>query len=101
MTDIPPFPPFNPNPPSTETVPPEPRRRGRKPKPEGVAPAPEKRKKPTAEKLMKIDLRTALELSSMLNADDQGLFEKLVDMLQEAGKPARDRLLAAIEKVFG
>lgn len=49
----------------------------------------------------KFDLQTTLAAAKMLNEDDFALFEKLVIMFDEAGKPQRDRVLAAIGKVFG
>ena len=39
--------------------------------------------------------------AKLLNEDDFPMFEKLVTMFDEAGKPQRDRVLAAIGKVFG
>lgn len=49
----------------------------------------------------KFDLQTTLAAAKMLNEDDFALFEKAVVMFDEAGKPQRDRVLAAIGKVFG
>lgn len=49
---------------------------------------------------LKFDLQTILGAASELNADDYPLFEKLINLLDEAGKPGRERLLAAIEKIF-
>ena len=49
----------------------------------------------------KFDLQTALAAFALLNEADHAMFEKLVIMLDDAGKPQRDRLLAAIGKVFG
>ena len=49
----------------------------------------------------KFDLQTTLAAAKMLNEDDFSMFEKLVIMFDEAGKPQRDRVLAAISKVFG
>lgn len=98
----PPFPPFALTPAPTETAP-EPRRKGRGPnkaRTEGT-PAPEKRKKANGDKAgIKLDLATAMDVAAMLNADDRELFEQLVALLSDAGKPARDRLLAAIGKIF-
>ena len=49
----------------------------------------------------KFDLQTTLAAAKLLNEDDFPMFEKLVIMFDEAGKPQRDRVLAAIGKVFG
>jgi hypothetical protein len=49
----------------------------------------------------KFDLQTALAAFALLNEADHAMFEKLVIMLDDAGKPQRDRVLAAIGKVFG
>jgi hypothetical protein len=49
----------------------------------------------------KFDLQTTLAAAKLLNEDDFPMFEKLVVMLDEAGKPQRDRVLSAIAKVFG
>lgn len=49
----------------------------------------------------KFDLQTTLAAAKLLNEDDFPMFEKLVIMFDEAGKPQRDRVLAAIAKVFG
>ena len=43
----------------------------------------------------------SLIAAKLLNEDDFPMFEKLVIMFDEAGKPQRDRVLAAIAKVFG
>ena len=48
----------------------------------------------------KFDLQTTLAAASTLNEGDFPLFEKLIIMLDEAGKPQRDRLLAAVGKIF-
>ena len=61
----------------------------------------QKRKKANGDKPgLKFDLQTILAAASELNADDYPLFEKLINLLDEAGKPGRERLLAAIQKVF-
>ena len=61
----------------------------------------QKRKKANGDKpVIKLDLQTALEVATMINADDRPVFEKLVGILQDAGKPGRERLLAAIGKIF-
>ena len=49
----------------------------------------------------KFDLQTTLAAAQLLNEGDFPLFEKLVVALDEAGKPARDRVLSALGKVFG
>lgn len=49
---------------------------------------------------LKFDLQTILSAAALLNADDQAAFEKLVGILSDAGKPGRERLLAAIGKIF-
>ncbi|MFA7308391.1 MAG: hypothetical protein WC026_17170 [Hyphomicrobium sp.] len=49
----------------------------------------------------KFDLQTTLAAAQLLKEDDFPLFEKLVVMLDEAGKPTRDRVLGALSKVFG
>ena len=95
MTDSP-FPPFVPQP-SPPTVPEQPAqdkpKRGRKPKTAEAKAAP-KAASP------KFDLQTILAAASTLHQDDFSLFERLIGMLDDAGKPARDRLLAAVNKVF-
>lgn len=48
----------------------------------------------------KFDLQTILAAASSLKEADMPTFEKMIGMLQDAGKPARDRLLAALGKVF-
>ena len=61
----------------------------------------QKRKKANGDKpSLKFDLQTILGAASELNADDYPLFEKMINLLDEAGKPGRERLLAAIQKVF-
>lgn len=49
----------------------------------------------------KFDLQTTLAAAKLLNEDDFPMFEKLVIMFDEAGKPQWDRVLAAVAKVFG
>lgn len=114
MSDTP-FPPFMPTQPSPPTQPEAtqaaPKRKGRPPKVETtVLPAtamtadkPTRQKRKAALKAYspKFDLQTTLAAAQTLNESDFPLFEKLTIMLDEAGKPARDRLLAAIGKVFG
>ena len=113
MTDQPsPFAPFQPGPaaPTAETPPAETakqkaarEKREAKAAAEAGAPKPEKAARKTGLKshAPKFDLQTTLAAAKMLNEDDFALFEKLVNMLDEAGKPARDRVLAAASKVFG
>ncbi len=48
----------------------------------------------------KFDLQTTLAAAQLLKEDDFPLFENLVVALDEAGKPQRDRVLAALGKVF-
>lgn len=48
----------------------------------------------------KFELQAILAVAATLNEDDFPLFEKLVMQLDEMGKPARERILAAIGKVF-
>ena len=59
-----------------------------------------KRRSTGTPKSLKFDLQTILAAASTLNQDDYPLFEKLINLLDEAGKPGRERLLAAIQKVF-
>ena len=49
----------------------------------------------------KFELQAILAVAATLNEDDFPLFEKLVMQFDEMGKPARERILAAIGKVFG
>jgi hypothetical protein len=60
----------------------------------------QKRKKTEAKPSLKFDLQTILRAAAGLNEDDLTTFEKIVGLLSEAGKPGRERLLAAIEKIF-
>ena len=117
MTDAPsPFAPFMPNPIGTETPAAEkPAKAKGRPKkvettviPETAMAQPAANKPPRKKRTStlkahspKFDLQTALAAFSLLNEADHGLFEKLIIMLDDAGKPQRDRLLAAIGKVFG
>ena len=64
--------------------------------------APRQKRRATGEPktVLKFDLQTILSAAALLNADDQVAFEKLVGILSDAGKPGRERLLAAIGKIF-
>lgn len=48
----------------------------------------------------KFDLQTILAAAASLKDADMAAFEKLIGLLQDAGKPGRARLLAALGKVF-
>ena len=61
---------------------------------------PQKRRSTGTPKTLKFDLQTILGAASTLNQDDYPLFEKLINLLDEAGKPGRERLLEAVNKVF-
>ena len=101
MSDTP-FAPFVP-PGSAQPETPEPAKRRKKAEAPAEAPAEprQKRKKANGDKPgLKFDLQTILGAASELNADDYPLFEKMINLLDEAGKPGRERLLAAIQKVF-
>jgi hypothetical protein len=118
MTDTPsPFAPFLPGTPATQTELPaaeKPARKKRTPKTEevvtGVAEQPngdlkivtkrQPRKASLKTQAPKFDLQTTLAAASTLNEADFPLFEKLVILLDEAGKPARDRVLEAVGKIF-
>ncbi len=117
MTDVPhPFAPFSPSPP---LVPEQPKaekapRKPRAAKAEAapvveVVPAVEKPARkargPNKAKALKahspkFDLQTTLAAAQLLNESDFQMFEKLVVMLDEAGKPQRDRVMSALAKVF-
>ena len=123
MTDTPlPFAPFQPSPPTVPEKPAEtPKQKAAREKREKKAAAAEKdharevaaaerppsRQKrrstgtPKASKRApKFDLQTILAAASTLKEADMSAFEKMIGMLQDAGKPGRDRLLAALGKVF-
>ena len=115
MTDTSPFAPFQPSPPTTPALPTEPAekpaRAKRRTKAEMAAEAgdvadiaqlPGKPAKKASLKshAPKFDLQTTLAAAKMLSDDDFGLFERVVILFDEAGKPQRDRVLAAIGKVF-
>jgi len=119
MTDVPhPFAPFSPSPPIVPEQPKtEKEKKPRKAKepvvepekihamtPQAVAP---KARKPRAAKAKalkahspKFDLQTTLAAAQILKEDDFPMFEKMVVMLDEAGKPQRDRVMSALAKVF-
>ena len=59
-----------------------------------------KRRSTGTPKSLKFDLQTILSAAATLNQDDYPLFEKLINLLDEAGKPGRERLLEAVNKVF-
>ena len=112
MTDTP-FAPFQPLPPTPPDVAEKAKRKSSKKagaqppaqdvvKGEDTVKVPrQNRKKSTDSKpVLKFDLQTILSAAALLNPDDQPLFEKLVGILQDAGKPGRERLLAAIAKIF-
>ena len=117
----PPFPPFNPAPPmypqqpadvtteiKSETAKQKAAREKREAKATAKANVPgminqprQRRKSPNGTKTApKFELQTILAAASTLNADDYPLFEKVINLLDEAGKPGRERLMAAITKVF-
>lgn len=111
-----PFEPFVPGPallPEPGDTQPAPRqRRSRKaatPPAPPAAPAPNQRQRrprkarttPTrTPRLMKLPVDTMLSALSGLKGDDGALFEKLLGILNAAGKPQRSRVLTALGKVF-
>ncbi len=121
MTDVPhPFAPFSPSPPIAPEQPKtEKEKKPRKAKepvvepekihamtPQAVAPKARKPRGPNKAKVglkghsPKFDLQTTLAAAQLLNESDFPMFEKLVVMLDEAGKPQRDRVMSALAKVF-
>lgn len=109
MNDTPsPFAPFQPSPTTAPTLPAEaapdkPARQKRRTKAEMAGePTTEKPAKKASLKphAPKFDLQTTLAAAATLNEGDFPMFEKLIIMLDEADKPTRDRLLAAVEKIF-
>ena len=104
MSDSP-FPPFNPSTPPA-TSPETPKQKAAREKREAKAAEPaaeprQKRKNTSADKpSLKFDLQTILSAAKSLNEDDMATFEKIVGLLSDAGKPGRERLLAAIGKIF-
>ena len=108
MNDTPaPFAPFVPNSPPVAPEAEKPAKQSRKKttaapvSPETLA-EPRQKRRATGEPktVLKFDLQTILSAAALLNADDQAAFEKLVGILSDAGKPGRERLLAAIGKIF-
>lgn len=73
-----------------------------------MMPMPEKRqkRKPRAvakvrkPRSMKLPVDTMLSALSSLKGDDGALFEKLLGILNAAGKPQRSRVMDALSKVF-
>lgn len=71
-----------------------------------AAVAEKKRRKPRAvasvrkPRSMKLPVDTMLAALSGLKGDDGALFEKLLGILNAAGKPQRTRVMAALAKVF-
>ncbi|MFA5897736.1 MAG: hypothetical protein WC829_01355 [Hyphomicrobium sp.] len=116
-----PFPPFalpqNPSPPLAPEQPKakKPRRVGKAkelaaPYAEALPAAPEKparkkrgpnKAKAPNQRTPKFDLQTILGAASTLKEADMPAFEKMIELLQDAGKPGRTRLLEALGKVFG
>jgi hypothetical protein len=101
MSETPaPFAPFQP----TRLIEPEKapkakREKKQKSEPAGEKPARQKRK--TVEhRAPKFDLQTILSAASTLKEADMPAFEKMIGLLQDAGKPGRERLLQALGKVF-
>lgn len=116
MSDNPPiFTPFTPEAPPLAPAADKPKakkeRRGRRKAaaaaPVVEAPAPRQKRKPRAiasvrkpRSMMKLPVDTMLAALSGLKGDDGALFEKLLGILNAAGKPQRDRVMAALTKVF-
>lgn len=122
MNDVPhPFAPFSPSPPIAPEQPnaekPAKEKKPRKPQVEPEAQPPglilQKTEKPARKPRgpnkakgglkghsPKFDLQTTLAAAQLLNESDFPMFEKLVVMLDEAGKPQRDRVMSALAKVF-
>ena len=110
----PPFPPFNPNasapPPAAPPETPAPKRRksGKKAAAAAQAPAepavPRQRRRksgaPKGKRAPKFDLQTILAAASSLKESDMDAFQKMIGICQDLGKPARDRVLEAIGKIF-
>lgn len=77
--------------------------------PAPLAPTPRRQRKartaPAARQVrqprsMKLPVDTMLAALSELKGDDGALFEKMLGILNAAGKPQRNRVLAALRKVF-
>ena len=124
MTDVPhPFAPFSPSPPIAPEQPKaEKSAKEKKPRkakepavesekihamtPQAVAPRARKPRSANKPKGVikahspKFDLQTTLAAAQLLNESDFPMFEKMVVMLDEAGKPQRDRVMSALAKVF-
>ena len=118
MTDVPhPFAPFSPSPPIAPDQPKAEKsdKKPRKAKAEveptlpGLPPVEKAARKPRGPNKAKaglkahspkFDLQTTLAAAQLLNESDFPMFEKLVVMLDEAGKPQRDRVMSALGKVF-
>lgn len=118
MNDVPhPFAPFSPSPPIAPEQP-KSEKPARKPRAAKAEAAPQLPGLPPAEKAArkprgpnkakgslkahspKFDLQTTLAAAQLLNESDFSMFENLVVMLDEAGKPQRDRVMSALAKVF-
>lgn len=108
MTDTP-FAPFTPHSPSIVPETPAPGKRKKKASaaPETTTPAVEKpaRKKRTAaakpnKRQPKFELQTILKATAGMKEPDMDVFQKMLDQLQPLGKPARQRVLAGLGKVF-
>ena len=106
MSEQSPFAPFEPQ---AETPAPEKPKRGHKPaqppavdivNANDVVPRQRRKKATETKPTLKFDLQTILSAASQLNPDDLDVFQKIVGLLQDAGKPGRERLLAAIGKIF-
>ena len=121
MSENPPFPPFQPSPPAQPALPATPEKQKRQARKKKTVPTitaitlkddgsppvvkieerlPQKRKKMGDKPVLKFDLQTILSAAAELNQDDLAVFEKIVGVLQDAGKPGRERLLAAMGKIF-
>jgi len=100
-----PFAPFQPSPPvQPETPQPRQKRKAKAETPAQEPPAaqPRQKRKKAAVKTRapKFDLQTILAAASELKEADMPAFEKMIGMLQDAGKPGRARLLTALGKIF-
>ena len=110
-----PFAPFQPSPPTAPAQPAKPAKQARKKRAqppaadvvraEDTVKAPRQKRRSTgtpkvAKRAPKFDLQTILSAASSLKEADMPAFEKMIGLLQDAGKPGRERLLAALGKVF-